>query len=135
MTDRVILVCTVLIAAIYLYATTLIPSLEIGDPLGPKAFPRLLGVGLLLAAGMLGMEIWAKRKANTTASAKRGPTPKENAATARREAPRLRKKACTYGSVAPPGAPSPLFPTKRETKQTSGAGRAARTKEAARNDA
>ena len=76
----------------------------------------------------------AKGKANTTASAKRGPTPKENAATARREAPRLRKKACTYGSVAPPGAPSPLFPTKRETKQTSGAGRAARTKEAARND-
>jgi len=64
MTDRVILVCTVLIAAVYLYATTLIPSLEIGDPLGPKAFPRLLGVGLLLAAGMLGMELWAKHKTN-----------------------------------------------------------------------
>jgi putative tricarboxylic transport membrane protein len=61
MTDRVILVCTVLIAVIYLYATTLIPSLEIGDPLGPKAFPRLLGGALLFAAGMLAMEIWKKK--------------------------------------------------------------------------
>ncbi len=63
--DRVILVCTVIIAVVYLYATTLIPSLEIGDPLGPKAFPNLLGIGLLIAAAMLGLEIWAKRKANT----------------------------------------------------------------------
>ena len=62
----------------------------------------------------------AKREANTTASAKRGPTPKENAATARRKAPRLRKKACTYGSVAPPGAPSPLFATKRENETNLG---------------
>jgi putative tricarboxylic transport membrane protein len=58
MTDRVILAFTVIIAAVYLYATTLIPSLEIGDPLGPKAFPRLLGIALLLAAVMLAREIW-----------------------------------------------------------------------------
>jgi putative tricarboxylic transport membrane protein len=63
MTDRVILACTVIIAAAYLYATTLIPSLEIGDPLGPKAFPRLLGIALLLAAGLLAMEIWRNQKA------------------------------------------------------------------------
>ena len=31
MTDRVIFVCTILVAAVYFYATTLIPSLEIGD--------------------------------------------------------------------------------------------------------
>ena len=62
MTDRVILVVTILVAVVYLYATTLIPSLEIGDPLGPKAFPRLLGVFLLLAAGMLGYEIWGKKE-------------------------------------------------------------------------
>ena len=43
MTDRVIFACTIIITVVYLYATTLIPSLEIGDPLGPKAFPRLLG--------------------------------------------------------------------------------------------
>ena len=58
MTDRVILAFTVIIAAAYFYATTLIPSLEIGDPLGPKAFPRLLGIALLLAAVMLAREIW-----------------------------------------------------------------------------
>jgi putative tricarboxylic transport membrane protein len=63
MTDRVIFVCTVIIAAVYLYATTLIPSLEIGDPLGPKAFPRLLGGALLIAAGLLLLEIWKERKA------------------------------------------------------------------------
>src|SRR5688572_12756608 len=57
MTDRVIFVCTIIIAAVYLYATTLIPSLEIGDPLGPKAFPRLLGGALLIAAGLLFLEI------------------------------------------------------------------------------
>ncbi len=62
-TDRVIFACTVLIAVVYLYATTLIPSLEIGDPLGPKAFPRLLGICLLIAAGLLALEIWRDHKA------------------------------------------------------------------------
>lgn len=62
MTDRVIFVCTIIIAAIYFYATTLIPSLEIGDPLGPKAFPRLLGGCLLIAAGLLFLEMWKERK-------------------------------------------------------------------------
>jgi putative tricarboxylic transport membrane protein len=63
MVDRIILACTLIIAAVYFYATTLIPSLEIGDPLGPKAFPRLLGISLLLAAGMLFLEMWKDRKA------------------------------------------------------------------------
>lgn len=62
-TDRVIFVCSIIIAAVYLYATTLIPSLEIGDPLGPKAFPRLLGVFLLIAAGLLFLEMLKDRKA------------------------------------------------------------------------
>ncbi|HXF67868.1 MAG TPA: tripartite tricarboxylate transporter TctB family protein [Burkholderiales bacterium] len=61
MTDRVIFACAVAVAAVYLYATTLIPSLEIGDPLGPKAFPRLLGVCLLIAAGLLFVETWKER--------------------------------------------------------------------------
>ncbi|MCW5603356.1 MAG: tripartite tricarboxylate transporter TctB family protein, partial [Burkholderiales bacterium] len=39
-----------------------IPSLELGDPLGPKAFPRMLGVGLLIAAAMLLAEILRDRK-------------------------------------------------------------------------
>ena len=62
-TDRVIFACTILIAVAYFYATTLIPSLEIGDPLGPKAFPRLLGICLLIAAGLLALEMWRDHKA------------------------------------------------------------------------
>lgn len=62
MTDRVIFACTIIIAAVYLYATTLIPALEIGDPLGPKAFPRLLGIGMLIAAGLLFIEMWKERR-------------------------------------------------------------------------
>lgn len=61
MTDRVILVCTVIVALVYLYATTLIPTLDIGDPLGPKAFPRLIGIAMLFAAGMLALEMWRAR--------------------------------------------------------------------------
>src|SRR5262245_32208834 len=60
--DRVIFVCTIVVAAVYLWATTLIPSLEIGDPLGPKAFPRLLGIGLLIAGGLLLLEMIKDRK-------------------------------------------------------------------------
>lgn len=59
--DRIILVFTIALAAIYFYATSTIPSLEIGDPLGPKAFPRLLGIGLLLTAALLAGEMWKAR--------------------------------------------------------------------------
>ena len=73
MTDRVIFVCTILAAAVYFYATTLIPTLEIGDPLGPKAFPRLLGICLLIGAGLLFIEIWKERKVAPPVSAAREP--------------------------------------------------------------
>ncbi len=61
MADRVIFVCTLILAGIYFYATEKLPSLEIGDPLGPKAFPRLLGVALVFAAVMLLLEILRAR--------------------------------------------------------------------------
>ena len=62
MIDRIIFVCTLLLAGVYFWATAQIPSLDLGDPLGPKAFPRLLGAGLLLAAGMLLLEMLRKRR-------------------------------------------------------------------------
>lgn len=61
MADRIIFVCTVLLAGVYLWATTNIPSLELGDPLGPRVFPQMLGVGLLIAAVMLLFEIIRKK--------------------------------------------------------------------------
>ena len=62
MADRIIFVLTLILAGLYFYATAQIPSLEIGDPLGPKAFPRLLGAGLLLTAGLLLWEILKARQ-------------------------------------------------------------------------
>jgi putative tricarboxylic transport membrane protein len=60
--DRIILACTVILAVIYLYASAQIPVLAIGDPLGPKAFPRLLGIAMLIACAFLGLEIWRNRR-------------------------------------------------------------------------
>jgi putative tricarboxylic transport membrane protein len=74
MTDRVILGAMLVLAAVYFYATAQIPVLDIGDTIGPKAFPRLLGIGLLVAAAMLFAEIWRARKAprpESTAAADR----------------------------------------------------------------
>jgi putative tricarboxylic transport membrane protein len=65
MVDRIIFVCTVLLAAVYLWATSKIPTLALGDPLGPKAFPQMLGIGLLIAAGMLLAEILRARRNQT----------------------------------------------------------------------
>ena len=62
MADRVIFVCTLILAGVYFYATEQLPSLEIGDPLGPKAFPRLLGIGLVITAVVLLLEILRSRK-------------------------------------------------------------------------
>jgi putative tricarboxylic transport membrane protein len=66
--DRVIVACIIVLATAYLYATAQIPSLEIGDPLGPKAFPRLLGIALFLTAGLLFLEIWRAPKAEPAKS-------------------------------------------------------------------
>ncbi len=62
MADRIIFACTLLLAGVYFWATAQIPSLELGDPLGPKAFPRMLGAGMLIAAVMLLLEILRNRK-------------------------------------------------------------------------
>lgn len=71
MADRIILACTLVLAGVYFWATAQIPSLELGDPLGPKAFPRMLGVGLLVGAAMLLAEI-IRNSAKARLSASRG---------------------------------------------------------------
>lgn len=72
MADRIIFVCILVLAGVYFWATQQIPSLEIGDPLGPKAFPRLLLIGLLITAAMLLGEIIRDGKAA------KAPAPSEN---------------------------------------------------------
>lgn len=71
MADRIIIACCIALAIVYFYGTSQIPSLEIGDPLGPKAFPILLGIALLCATALLVVE---HIKAGGTAAA---PAPKE----------------------------------------------------------
>lgn len=63
MAERVIFVCTLMLVGVYFYATEQLPSLEIGDPLGPKAFPRLLAIALLLTAIIHFFEFMRARKA------------------------------------------------------------------------
>ncbi len=65
--DRIIGAAALFLAAVYLYATAHIPTLEIGDPLGPKAFPRLLGIALIAAAILLIVETF---KADAAAETK-----------------------------------------------------------------
>jgi len=71
MADRIILGFTLVLAGVYFWATAQIPTLELGDPLGPKAFPRMLGVGLLLGAAMLLIEI-IRNSAKARLSAEQG---------------------------------------------------------------
>ena len=60
--DRLIVLATVLLAAIYWFATEQIKEPLIGDPIGPKAIPRLLIIGLLIAAALLWLETMAGSK-------------------------------------------------------------------------
>ena len=62
--DRLIVLATVLLAAIYWFATEQIKEPLIGDPIGPKAIPRLLIIGLLIAAALLWLETMAGAKAS-----------------------------------------------------------------------
>ena len=80
MADRVIFVCTLILAGAYFYATEQLPSLEIGDPLGPKAFPRLLGIALVITAFVLLFEIIKRKPPPPKATA--GATPEVRAAPA-----------------------------------------------------
>lgn len=61
MSDRVIFVCTIIVTAAYFYGTRQIPVIEIGDPLGPRAFPYLITIGLLISAAWLLIEILQAR--------------------------------------------------------------------------
>jgi putative tricarboxylic transport membrane protein len=61
--DLYLAITIVVVAAIYLHADAGLRSATIGDPLGPKAFPPLVGGGLILSALRLLFETWTKRRA------------------------------------------------------------------------
>ena len=62
MTDKVIVACALLLVAGYAWMTEQVPTRAFGDPLGPKAFPRLLTAILIVAVVLLVAEmIFSKR--------------------------------------------------------------------------
>lgn len=54
-------------AAIYLYMDMRLPEVRLSDPLGPKAFPALVGVGLISSALLLLFERHSKTRHATDA--------------------------------------------------------------------
>ncbi len=75
--DKVIVLATVLLAVIYWFATEQIKESLIGDPIGPKAIPRLLIIGLLIAAVLLWLETLAGAKARAREHASNKAVPGE----------------------------------------------------------
>ena len=64
--DLWLAICAIIGAAVYLYADALLPVMRIGGPLGPKAFPALVGIGIIFSALLLLRETWKKRGAAPT---------------------------------------------------------------------
>ena len=69
MRDWVLAGCAVIGALIYLYADSQLPLVRIGDPLGPKIFPAIIGGGLLLSGLLLMLETYRKRQPVVPAAA------------------------------------------------------------------
>jgi putative tricarboxylic transport membrane protein len=61
--DLWLAITVIVVAAIYLHADYGLRKASLGDPLGPKAFPALVGGGLILSAILLVFETWRKRRA------------------------------------------------------------------------
>ncbi len=66
MGNRITFCFAVVLAAVYLYATGQFAVMHLSDPLGPQAFPRLLGIGLLLTAAGLLVETLRTGKSGST---------------------------------------------------------------------
>ena len=63
--------CVIAGALVYLYSDLHMPVMRSGDPLGPRAFPALIGGGLLFAGALLLVETYRKARAQ---AASRVPT-------------------------------------------------------------
>lgn len=58
MTDKLIVAGALIFAACYAWMTERVTVLPFGDPLGPRAFPRILTVALLIAVVLLLFEMF-----------------------------------------------------------------------------
>ena len=61
MANIVIMGVGLIVAALYCFAATQIPTTA-GDPIGPRTFPYLISLGLLLSLGWMAIEQFGKRR-------------------------------------------------------------------------
>jgi putative tricarboxylic transport membrane protein len=61
--------CVIALAAVYLYMDMRLPEVRLSDPLGPKAFPALVGVGLIASALVLLLEGRSRARSHAHESA------------------------------------------------------------------
>jgi putative tricarboxylic transport membrane protein len=74
MKDRVLAAVVAAVAIAYLYSDWRIPRLELGDPLGPRAFPALVGILLLISTVLLALETRRGGQASAVAADRSGPS-------------------------------------------------------------
>ena len=55
------------VAVVYLVMDLRLPPVRLGDPLGPKAFPAVVGIGLAVSAVLLLFEVRKKNRAEVQA--------------------------------------------------------------------
>src|SRR5689334_3655812 len=60
--DAGLAAAVVLVAAVYLWADSRLPSVKLGDPVGPRIFPALIGAGLIFSALLLLLERWRRTR-------------------------------------------------------------------------
>src|SRR5262249_5608221 len=70
MRDWVLAVAAVIGGLVYLYADSKLPLVRIGDPLGPRIFPAIIGTGIVLSGLLLMVEIRKRHMAAERAAAR-----------------------------------------------------------------
>lgn len=79
MRDWVLAIAAVIGGLVYLYADSKLPLVRIGDPLGPRIFPAIIGTGIVLSGLLLMVEIRKRRAAAALAvAAAVAPHPREH---------------------------------------------------------
>lgn len=61
-TDRIVVVFILALTAVYWFAIGQIREPLVGDPIGPRAIPKLLAIGLVISALLLWVETLSKKK-------------------------------------------------------------------------
>ena len=82
MTDKLIVAWALIFAACYAWMTERVTVLPFGDPLGPRAFPRILTVALLVAVVLLLFEMFFSKDGKKLYWVRVGPEAEQSAATA-----------------------------------------------------